>query len=186
MGFNSNAAISGGGLGVLNLVPWSGSNFRLNIGGNTNAFPAIKRSSAAIDFRLADDSAFCAITASGFTSRQNSSGANMLVFIDNLGSQKFANHMSSGNFYLYNYATALNVYSIGANDSINFGNAVAVASARVQIDSTTQGFLPPRMTTTQVNAIASPAEGLVVFNTTISHLCVYQGGAWVKINHSPM
>jgi len=59
-------------------------------------------------------------------------------------------------------------------------------SAALTVTSTNQGFLPPRMTTTQVNAISLPAEGLVVYNTTISHLCVYQAGAWVKINHSPM
>jgi tripartite-type tricarboxylate transporter receptor subunit TctC len=65
-------------------------------------------------------------------------------------------------------------------------DAVANTSSILDITSTTKGFLPPRMTTTQVNAIATPAEGLVVFNTTISHLCVYQAGAWVKLNHSPM
>jgi hypothetical protein len=68
---------------------------------------------------------------------------------------------------------------VGVNTTIN-------ASAIVDITSTTKGFLPPRMTTTQINAIATPAEGLMAFNTTISHLCVYQAGAWVKINHSPM
>lgn len=47
------------------------------------------------------------------------------------------------------------------------------ASARLQVDSTTQGFLPPRMTTTQKNAIASPAAGLVVYDTTLAKLCVY-------------
>jgi hypothetical protein len=71
------------------------------------------------------------------------------------------------------------VQAIGVNASLN-------SSAILQADSTTKGFLPPRMTTTQVNAIASPAAGLVVYNTTISHLCVYQAGAWVRINHSPM
>jgi hypothetical protein len=35
----------------------------LAFGGTTNAFPAIKRNSAAIDFRLADDSAFCNVNA---------------------------------------------------------------------------------------------------------------------------
>jgi len=60
------------------------------------------------------------------------------------------------------------------------------ASAILQADSTTQGFLPPRMTDAQIRAIASPAEGLVAYNTDISHLCCYQGGAWVKFNHSPM
>jgi len=70
---------------------------------------------------------------------------------------------------------------------ITIGSATkAVASAQLEMVSTTQGFLPPRMTTTQINAIVSPAEGLVAFNTTISHLCCYQGGAWVKFSHSPM
>jgi hypothetical protein len=67
-----------------------------------------------------------------------------------------------------------------------FGFDVHDASAIVQINSTTRGFLPPRMDDTAVRAIPSPAEGLVVFNTTISHFCVYQGGAWVRMSHSPM
>lgn len=68
---------------------------------------------------------------------------------------------------------------VGVNTTIN-------ASAIVDITSTTKGFLPPRMTTTQINAIATPVNGLMAYNTTIDHLCVYQAGAWVKINHSPM
>jgi len=60
------------------------------------------------------------------------------------------------------------------------------ASSIVEFSSTTKGFLPPRMTTTQINAIASPAEGLIAYNTTISHLCCYKAGAWVKLSHSPM
>jgi hypothetical protein len=64
--------------------------------------------------------------------------------------------------------------------------ATLTASSIVDIQSTTKGFLPPRMTTAQINAIASPAEGLQVYNTTISHMCVYQAGAWEKLSHSPM
>jgi hypothetical protein len=60
------------------------------------------------------------------------------------------------------------------------------ASALLDVSSTAKGFLPPRMTTAQINAISTPAEGLIAYNTTISHLCVYQAGAWVRINHSPM
>jgi hypothetical protein len=65
-------------------------------------------------------------------------------------------------------------------------NATSVASAVLVAESTTQGFLPPRMTDAQIRAIASPVNGLVAYNTTTDHLCVYQGGAWVRINHSPM
>jgi len=42
------------------------------------------------------------------------------------------------------------------------------ASAILQSDSTTQGFLPPRMTTLQRAAIVLPATGLIVYNTTTS------------------
>jgi hypothetical protein len=52
------------------------------------------------------------------------------------------------------------------------------ASAILQADSTTKGFLPPRMTTVQRDAIASPAAGLMIFNTTTSKANVYTGTAW--------
>jgi len=41
-------------------------------------------------------------------------------------------------------------------------------SSLLEITSTTRGFLPPRMTTTQRNAISSPANGLQLYNTTTS------------------
>ena len=47
----------------------------------------------------------------------------------------------------------------------------------VEISSTTQGFLPPRMTTTQRDAIASPTEGFLIFNTTNKSIEVYTGDA---------
>ena len=95
--------------------------------------------------------------------------------------------------YFNDYANNFTIFQVQSNGNASFyqglaigTSANAVASAQVEIVSTTKGFLPPRMTTTQVNAIATPAEGLVVYNTTISHFCVYQAGSWVRINHSPM
>ena len=55
------------------------------------------------------------------------------------------------------------------------------ASAQLQVNSTTKGFLPPRMTTTQKNAIATPASGLVVYDTTLGKLCVRGASAWETI-----
>ena len=43
------------------------------------------------------------------------------------------------------------------------------ASAVLQADSTTQGFLPPRMTAAQRTAIASPETGLIV-SVSYTHL----------------
>ena len=51
-------------------------------------------------------------------------------------------------------------------------------SAMLEVASTTQGLLFPRMTTTQKNAIASPAAGLVVYDTTLNKLCVRTASAW--------
>ena len=47
------------------------------------------------------------------------------------------------------------------------------ASSVLDAQSTTKGFLPPVMTTTQKNAITSPANGLVVFDSTLGKLCVF-------------
>ena len=55
------------------------------------------------------------------------------------------------------------------------------ASAILQADSTTQGFLCPRMTTAQKNAISSPAAGLQVYDTTLNRPCFYSGSAWVTL-----
>ena len=55
-----------------------------------------------------------------------------------------------------------------------------VASAIMALQSTTKGFLPPRMTSTQRNAITSPAEGLIVYDTTAQKLYVYTTG-WEEI-----
>ena len=52
------------------------------------------------------------------------------------------------------------------NVAINTDGSTPDASAMLDIKSTTKGLLAPRMTTTQQNAISSPATGLLVFNTT--------------------
>jgi hypothetical protein len=54
------------------------------------------------------------------------------------------------------------------------------ASAALQIDGTTRGFLPPRMTTTQKNAIGTPAAGLQVYDTTLNQMSYYNGTTWVN------
>jgi len=68
-------------------------------------------------------------------------------------------------------------------DSVgNLGiGTTANASAILDAQSTTKGVRMPNMTTTQKNAIASPAAGLIVFDTTLAKLCVYTGAAWQTI-----
>lgn len=65
--------------------------------------------------------------------------------------------------------------------AVRIGNAALDASAIFQVVSTTQGFLPPRMTETQRNAIASPAEGLIVHNIDDDAPNYYNGSSWVNL-----
>jgi hypothetical protein len=80
-------------------------------------------------------------------------------------------------------ATAQTTGQIGINIT------TPVASAALDITSTTAGFLPPRMTATQASAISSPAEGLLVYVTNTSGTFTakgwwgYDGAAWQKLNN---
>ena len=55
------------------------------------------------------------------------------------------------------------------------------ASAKLDVMSTTQGFLPPRMSTTQRDAVSSPSEGLMIYNTTTNLLNFFNGTVWGAI-----
>jgi hypothetical protein len=76
------------------------------------------------------------------------------------------------------YASGLEVVGNGAESRVGIGTTAPNASAKLQLDSTTKGFLPPRMTTTQKNAIATPAAGLVVYDSTTNKLQCYNGSTW--------
>jgi hypothetical protein len=67
----------------------------------------------------------------------------------------------------------------GITDATAIGQTTApVASAMLELVSTTKGLLSTRMTTIQKNAIVSPAAGLVVYDTTTNKLCCYNGTIW--------
>ncbi len=65
--------------------------------------------------------------------------------------------------------------------NVGVGTAVIDPSAKLQVESTTSGLLPPRMTTAQRNAIPSPAEGLVIYNLTIHCLEYWNSFQWVSL-----
>lgn len=67
--------------------------------------------------------------------------------------------------------------------NVGIGTTTPAASAQLDVTSTTKGFLPPRMTSAQRDAIASPATGLTIYNTTINAFQVYNGTAWFSTVH---
>lgn len=67
---------------------------------------------------------------------------------------------------------------------VNIGgnrNSQNSTSAILELESTIKGFLPPKMTTAQKNAIGTPATGLMVYDTTLNKLAVYTGATWETI-----
>jgi hypothetical protein len=55
-------------------------------------------------------------------------------------------------------------------------------SAVLQIDETARGFLPPRLTISQRDAISAPAAGLTIFNTTLNCLEWFDGSSWYSLS----
>ncbi len=83
---------------------------------------------------------------------------------------------------------AFTLYASDAN-ALNYfagvtgiGTSAPNASAKLEIASTTSGLLFPRMTTAQRDAIASPADGLVLYNSTTNKLQVRAAGAWADLH----
>jgi hypothetical protein len=83
--------------------------------------------------------------------------------------------------HYWNGSTHVAGLRLNNNANVLINTTTDVASAVLNVDSTTKGFLPPRMTTTQRNAIASPAEGLMVYDTVLKRPCFYDGTSWVTL-----
>jgi hypothetical protein len=63
------------------------------------------------------------------------------------------------------------------------GAATPDGTAMLDVVSSSKGFLPPRMTTIQRDAIVSPASGLTIFNTTTKAFECFNGTAWYSTVH---
>jgi hypothetical protein len=66
--------------------------------------------------------------------------------------------------------------------NVGIGTTTPDAAALLDVASTTAGFLPPRMTGTQRDAISTPPNGLMIYNTTTDKLQVRAAGSWVDLH----
>ena len=84
----------------------------------------------------------------------------------------------------FKFLFAFAILSLGvANAQVGINTTSPNASAALDITSTDKGLLIPRMTTAQRTAIATPVEGLSVYDTTTKSNWQYNGTAWT--NASP-
>jgi hypothetical protein len=74
---------------------------------------------------------------------------------------------------------SMNIYS---QVGINTNGAAPNNSAMLDVSSTSSGILINRMSTVQMNAIVTPAEGLMIFNVDNSCFYTYVNGAWKSMS----
>jgi hypothetical protein len=121
-----------------------------------------------------------------------SSSGNPLQFSIDNGANNHMRIFTSGNVTIQNGGTYTDAgYRLDVNGTARvsaFGVGITTqnASALLQVDSTTKGILGPRLTTAQILAISTPAEGLYVYNTDLKTLCFYNGTAWQKVTSTAM
>jgi hypothetical protein len=70
---------------------------------------------------------------------------------------------------------------INESGNVGIGTSTPSSSALLDMNSTNKGFLPPRMTTAQRDAVSSPATGLVIYNSTENKLNFYDGSVWQEV-----
>lgn len=119
-----------------------------------------------------------------YAGRYNTSAGNQL-FINSLDRNNLSGDKDSSIIYGVQ-ATSIGSQALTINGNLLVNTTTLIPSASVVINASNsagaiQGFLPPKMTTTQKNAISSPVEGLVVYDLTLHKLCIYTGASWEVI-----
>jgi hypothetical protein len=101
------------------------------------------------------------------------------VGLDRSDSAKFVwSQTTPGNATKMALTTAGDLSVLGG---ANIGALTGNANAILDVQSTTKAFMPPRMTTTQRDAIASPTAGMVVYNSTTGKINVRGAAAWEAV-----
>jgi hypothetical protein len=66
-------------------------------------------------------------------------------------------------------------WNINAQNNVGIGTTTPNPSSLLELSSTDKGLLTPRVTTAQRNAIATPAQGLLVYDTDVACFFYYDG-----------
>ena len=80
---------------------------------------------------------------------------------------------------------SISFLSLNAQVAINTDGSTPNGSALLDLKSNKLGLLLPRMTSAERDVIVTPADGLVIFNTTTSGLEYYYYGYWYRLPGNP-
>src|SRR5689334_3155871 len=73
------------------------------------------------------------------------------------------------------------IHSLAAQIGINTSGSAPDPSAGLDVSFNNKGFLPPRLSTTERDAISNPVNGLQIFNTTTNCIEYYVNGSWYSL-----
>lgn len=68
------------------------------------------------------------------------------------------------------------------SQGVGIGTIAPHSSAALDISSASQGFLPPRITLAQRNAMTNPSAGLVIWCSDCNEMQVYNGSLWKNMS----
>jgi hypothetical protein len=137
----------------------SSSSFNIVASRSTTSFAAFQR------FAPSGQSVYDFYTVNGVeVARITADGSNILAFATGSAATERMRITSAG--------------------KVGIGTSSPDATAILDVSSTTAGFLPPRMSTAERDAIGggAPQEGLILYNVTTDKLQVFSAGAWVNLH----
>jgi len=109
-------------------------------------------------------------------------GSSAISLSNTAATKKYSFGLTSTNSLgFYDETASAYRLSILTTGEVGIGTTTPSTKAALDITSTTKGFLPPRMATTQRDVITSVPAGLVIYNTTTNNLNTYNGSAWVEL-----
>jgi hypothetical protein len=105
------------------------------------------------------------------------------IYVDSFTYTPSANTITLGQTESYPPQTVtINSFSgLSVTGKIGIGTTPSQASAILEVNSTSQGILPPRMSTTDRNNINLPAQGLILYNTTTDRLTYRDVNTWEEV-----
>lgn len=107
---------------------------------------------------------------------------NIMIGPRNMGiSWNLSNMLNIGNVFTATGVNTDSTFNV-SNITVAIGKLATANSAILDLSATTtKGFLLPKLTTTQQNAISSPIAGLMIWNIDSIGVMTYSGSSWVKL-----
>lgn len=117
----------------------------------------------------------------------NASGAYWKFKATLNGGFKIRDHANGIDVFIIEQNTSPNLLYLKSGGNVGIGTAAPASSSLLDLTSNSKGFLPPRMTSAEMNAIANPANGLLVYCTDcasdgLGRISIFMAGSWYTLS----